>query len=440
MAYIFQREKGRGGFARVDIVSDETGALFARKMYDPHPHLVAAVGHEHLKHRFIREVRYQSQISHPNVVRIIEHFLQSDPPAFIMPVAECTLKEELERDPTLGQNLQTALFDILSGLEHIHSLDIIHRDLKPANILKFFTHDGHAYYAISDFGLMSATNSDSSTLTGTNANGGTENYAAPELIGSFRKATPSADIYAFGAILHDIFGNGSTRIPYTKLTLPGPIGKIIEKCTERVAFRRYSNVSVLRDELYQALTAAPVSFNSSGEETIVELLRTGRELSNDEWDSVFVQIERNSAKNQSNINILRALSIDHVNYLKTEAPELFAAMGSFFAEHMANESFDFDYCDVLASKAQSFYDGGGLALQADIALALLELGTSHNRWYVERKAASMLGRDIPRALAERILMEINVQQVSFKSKIAHMERSIGFNKATLHPLLLAYVA
>lgn len=435
MGYFFKSVKGRGGFARVDIVTNEQGQLFAQKTYDPHPHLIAAVGDIHLKQRFIREVRYQSTISHPNVVKIIEHFLHQDPLAFIMPVADCTLKDELEYDPTLGKNLHTALFDILAGLEHIHGLDIVHRDLKPANILRFTAQDGKYYYAISDFGLMSATNSQSSTLTGTNANGGTENYAAPELIGSFRKATPSADIYAFGAILHDIFGNAAQRIPYTELTLPGEIGKIIEKCTKRLTYRRYASVSILRDELYQVLNTQPVSFNSSGEEAIVDMLRTGKVLGDDEWDLVFIQIERNHAKNQSIVNILKALSIEHIQYLNTSAPDLFVAMGSFFSEHIIDQSFDFEYCDVLASKAECFYNNAGLALKASIAIALLDLGTSHNRWYVERKAAAMLGAAMPSALAERIKIEITVQQVDFKGKIAHMERSIGFDKVSLHPTL-----
>ncbi|MDQ0707176.1 serine/threonine protein kinase [Pseudomonas sp. W3I7] len=436
MNYVFIKEKGRGGFARVDIIANQTGQQFAQKVYDPQPHLIHAVGDEHLKQRFIREVRYQSQISHPNVVVILEQYLESNPPFFIMPLADCTLREELDYDPTLGENLHTALFDILAGLEHIHSLGITHRDLKPANILRFTSSEGKFFYAISDFGLMSASNSQSSTLTGTNANGGTENYAAPELIGNFRQATPSADIYAFGAILHDVFGNSAQRIPYTELTLPGHIGKIIEKCTKRLPIRRYANVSILRDELYQVLNTQPVTFNSSGEESVVELLRNGKQLNDDEWDLVFIQIERNISKNQDTKNILEALSIDHIQFLNSQAPNLFVAMGSFFSEHINGNSFNFDYCDVLASKAECFYNGSGLDLKANIALALLYLGTSHNRWYVERKAAGMLGADIPDAQAERIRIEIEVQRIDFARQVAHMTRSIGFHKANLHPILL----
>ena len=93
--------------------------------------------------------------------------------------------------------------------------------------------DGDINYVISDFGLISGINGESSNLTGSNAQGGTENYAAPELIRNMKRATFSADIYSFGAILHDIFGQGINRIPYTELSLAGPIGQIIEKCTKR---------------------------------------------------------------------------------------------------------------------------------------------------------------------------------------------------------------
>lgn len=435
MTYHFYMAKGRGGFARVDIVQDDTGYYYAQKTYDPMQQLIDAVGDQHLRTRFIREVRYQSSIDHINVVKILAHDLDSIPPSFIMPVADCTLKDELEVDPTLGQNLHAALFGILAGLEHLHNCGYVHRDLKPANVLRF-TDNGVVRYAISDFGLMSAINSESSTLTGTNANGGTENYAAPELIGNFRRATASADIYAFGAILHDIFGNSAQRIPYTELTLPGAIGRIIEKCTKRLPIRRYPNVSVLREELYQVLNTQPVTFNSSGEEHVVELLRAGNPLSDDEWDRVFLQVEKNLDRGITAGNIFRALSLEHINALGATAPELFNAMGSYFSDYINSNSFDFDYCDVLASKAERFYEGGDLQLKAVIALSMLEMGTSHNRWYVERKAAAMLGTGIPAALAERIAVEVQVMRFGFAANIAHLCRSIGLDRNLIHPRLL----
>ncbi|TNH97285.1 serine/threonine protein kinase [Aeromonas sobria] len=435
MNYSYLSFKGQGGFARVDVVTDQQGQLFAKKTYSPDAQLVRDIGDDHLKRRFIREVKYQSSVQHPNVVEVVEQFLQEDPPYFIMPLADCTLKDELQADATLGKNLMPALFGILAGLEFLHSRGFVHRDLKPANVLRYTRQGSEIIYAISDFGLMSASNSESSTLTGTNANGGTENYAAPEQIGNFRRATASADIYAFGAILHDIFGNRAQRIPYTELTVPGPVGKIIEKCTKRLPIRRYASVSALRDELYQVLNSDTVTFNSSSEEGIVALLHSKTILTDDEWDSVFIQIERNLSQ-QLNCNIIfSALSIDHINHLFSNSPDLFAAMGGYFAESINGGTFNFDYCDVLASKAEVFYINAELGLKSQIAIALLYLGTSHNRWYVERKVESMLNQNVSLELAERIKIELEVQQVDFRGQIEQMCRSIRVSNSFLHPVL-----
>ncbi|RPW90092.1 serine/threonine-protein kinase [Pseudomonas aeruginosa] len=438
MTYTFNYAKGRGGFARVDIVSNPQGQQFAQKTYDPQPQLLTDVGDGELRRRFVREVQYQSSVNHPNVVRILESFLSADPPAFIMPMADCTLKDEMVLDPTLGANLHTALFDILSGLEHLHRSGYVHRDLKPANVLRF-TSGAQVSYAISDFGLMSASHSDSSTLTGTNANGGTTNYAAPELIGNFRRATAAADIYAFGAILHDIFGNAAQRIPYTELDGPGEIGGIIRRCTKRLPMRRYPDVSALREELFQALNSRPVVFNSSSEERIVDLLRANATLSDDQWDQVFIQLDRNIDRNQSTSNIFQALTIEHINALGGNSPELFSALGSYFCDHINGAAFNFDYCDVLASKGECFYNSGDITLKTNIALSLLYLGVSHNRWYVERKAAYMLSNSIGDTLADRIRVEIAVTDYPFASRVQHMERSIGFTRDLLHPTLRALV-
>ncbi|MCT8867139.1 serine/threonine protein kinase [Shewanella xiamenensis] len=434
MAYRFLSAKGQGGFARVDIVANQDGKLFAKKTYFPAPQLLEQVGDEHLKRRFIREVTYQKQIEHPNVVPILEDFLSEDPPSFIMPLAECTLKDEMLTDPTLGDNLHTALFDILAGLEFLHDRGLVHRDLKPANVLRF-NDSGKYRYAISDFGLMSAVNSESSTLTGTNANGGTENYAAPELIGGFRRATYAADLYAFGAILHDIFGVRTQRIPYTELTVEGELGPIVEKCTKQLPIRRYKSVSELRDELYNVLNNSEITFTSANEEAIVKKLRANSTLNDKEWDSVFIQIDRNLGARISIGNIIAAISLEHIDSLSENSPDLFAALGDYFVESIMGNSFNFDYCDVLASKADRFYSDADIGLKAKIALAMLYLGTSHNRWYVERKVLTMMGVSISPELAQRIKMEVEVQNFSFERRITHLIRSIGTSIGFLHPIL-----
>ncbi|MCF6252981.1 MAG: protein kinase [Methylococcaceae bacterium] len=289
MNYIEKYEKGHGGFAKVMVVENANGVQFAKKTYSPMQHLIDAVGHEHLKKRFKREVKYQNKVKHRNVVTVLSTSLESDPLFFIMPLATCTLQDELKTAPSYNDEYKKALFDVLSGLECMHELGYVHRDLKPANILKFSSQDSN-YYAISDFGLLSISETDSSTLTGTNAQGGTQNYAAPELMKNFKAATHLADIYSFGAILHDIFGTGS-RIPYTELSVPGEIGEIVKKCTKTNAVRRYSSISSLRDDLYKVLDNRDIEFSSDEEESLVNILDSNNALSDDQWDEVFVFLE-----------------------------------------------------------------------------------------------------------------------------------------------------
>jgi eukaryotic-like serine/threonine-protein kinase len=224
-------EIGRGSFGVVDQVIDVEGRMWARKTYAA-PAL-QGIDPATLRQRFDREVRYQSEITHPNVVRIHESNLAANPPWFVMELGKCSLADELAKGRTLGGDPKKPLFDILTGLEALHERGFKHRDLKPANVLKFTEPDGSARYAISDFGLIAHEAGLTSTLTASNMGGGTPLYRAPECAINFKRATIQADIYSVGAILHDIFGGGAARVPHTELSVPGLIGPIVQKCTKK---------------------------------------------------------------------------------------------------------------------------------------------------------------------------------------------------------------
>lgn len=432
MTYRTIKEIGRGSFGVVELVVDEDGLKWARKTFVP-PNL-PDVSNDDMRARFEREVRYQSEISNPNVVQIVDYDLDADPPWFVMPLADCSLADELKADRTLGGDPRQPLFDILAGLEAIHEKGYKHRDLKPANVLKFVEDDGTVRYAISDFGLMSPASGQTSTLTASNMGGGTPLYRAPECAINFKRATTQSDIYSIGAILHDIFGGGAPRIPHTELTVAGPIGPIIQKCTKANVRRRYPNVITVREKLYEVLREK-ISFSSQEEEELVKLLQEKDELTEQEWDRVFQQIDENEEKKASNHALFSALTTAQLEQLAAEAPDLLASLGRDYAKYAQDGSFPFDYCDVIATRAEVFYNRGELDLKAAIAIAMLELGTSHNRWFVERKFVQMAGPSISDELAARIATEIDVQKYHFSYAIARLERSISVSRSALHPLL-----
>lgn len=433
MGYQTIRERGTGGFGVVYEVRNDMGVLFALKTLKPDAE--AQNPDADLGARFRREVKYQSAIDHPNVVKIFEDHLTDTPPWFIMELAECSLSDELENDQTLGGNANHALFDILSGLQAIHAKGYKHRDLKPQNVLKIRNPDNTYRYAISDFGLMAPAIGQTTTLTATNAGGGTPLYCAPECTNNLRRATHLADIYSFGAILHDIYGGVRNRLPYDQLTVNGPLKDVVEKCTLRQPRRRFQSVEALREALFEALDGQVIPFTSVEEEEIVALLSQGDRLDDNDWDRVFDCIDENAYQDQPNNRIFRALSIEHISYLAEDSPELFNSLGRDYAEYAQEGEFRFDYCDVIASRAQAFYNHGDVGLRALVAIAMLELGTKHHRFYVERVFMQMASTEISNELAERIAVELTVQNIDFSQEFEYLKSSIGASRSSLHPVL-----
>jgi len=426
---------GEGGFSKVYRVTDEHGTSFALKEFSPQASAIKQVGIDQLTKRFLREVRHQKAINHNNVVRIIDEQLKADPPFFIMEQALHTLEDKLREDNTLEGKPKQALFDILSGVEALHELDIVHRDLKPGNVLELINSDRSTRFAISDFGLITAINSDSTNLTGSGQGGGTQNYSAPELMGNFKRATPQADIYSFGAILHDIFGS-KKRVPFTELSADGEIGRIISKCTKKQPRRRYSSITELREDLYKALSVEKIRFHSSDEEKIINVLTDNAELTDEQWDDFFELIDENIDNQISNENIFRSLNNQHIINLSIGAPELFSSLGKDFLTFSQETTFSFDYCDVLANKIQIFYDHGGIELKSLSSIAMLLLGVRHNRWYVEEKFMKMVSHKIDPNLALRIKIEVESQDIDLEEKISHVEHSIDVDRNMIHPEIL----
>lgn len=437
MGYTVVRERGKGGFGVVNEVVDEQGNHFACKVLNVPPHLPV----ELVKPRFEREVKYQSAIRHNHVVHIFEHHLDSNPPWFIMPLADWSFEDEIEKDRTCGGDPRIPLFHILAGLEEIHRLGYCHRDLKPGNVLRFTGPDGGPLYALSDFGLMAVGEDASSTLTPSGIGGGTQAYQAPECAINFKRATGRSDIYSFGAMLHDIFAPNPKRLPHIELTAPGAIGPVIEKCTKKNPHRRFKNVEELREALFEALHDYQFQFESNEEEALVGILMREDVLpTTDEWDQIFDFLDATPDKGQPTANIFRALRREHIDQLNEHDPDLMDALGKMFANHCRTRSFDFDYCDVLAAKGQLFYDYGELGLKASIAIGLLVLGTEHNRWFVERKFVAMAGPQVSDALAQRIVVEMSVLNVDFRGEFDALAHSISINQYAVHPHLQELLA
>ncbi|MSE13967.1 protein kinase [Pantoea agglomerans] len=428
---------GSGGFGNVSRVVDENGNEFAMKTFSINqPVPLNAVLADNVKKRFIREANLQHGIKHKNIVPVIDKELKENPPYFIMPLAVSSLADDMKLSKNLKGKFLTALMDILSGLEELHSLDIFHRDLKPQNVLKLSDDDGF-FYAISDFGLMSVKDTQLSALTHTGMKMGSDYYTAPEIVADLRKASIASDIYSVGCILHDFVGT-SDRIPCNEITDDASAySDIIRACTRKDPTRRFKSVAALRDAIL-SIDPSTVSVFSAETTTFINLLEDSNPLPKDVWNSIVVYIE-DRPESDNVKSLLPRISLDRIKEVIELDKNLAGRLGMQYANWVANSSFLFEQCDGICNRMCEFMSLPNLSCQAEAILALLFMGTSHNRWYVERRFVHFSNKNMSGELAKRVALELSILDRKMCRSIDHLERSIGVSYTDLHPEIIAMV-
>ncbi len=429
------KELGKGGFGIVDLVEDDDGDFYARKTFSENQPLTPEMRENVIK-RFKKEARIQKSISHPNIVPVIYDDPDSDPPYYLMPVAESSLDQDIAADKTLGGNFIAVISDIVAALEELHSVQIYHRDLKPQNVLRFSDTSGEepiTYYAVSDFGLISLVESQFSALTATGMAKGSDHYTAPEITKDLRKASAQSDIYSLGCILHDIVGIDD-RIPCGEIKEDGPYGGILRGCTRSDPDRRFRTVRSFLDALV-SVGSADVETESRQAADFIDELSSDRSMSAGVWTALADFLDSKASK-QDRRAICLNLSGERISELCNLAPGCANQIGSVFAEWVYDTGFDFVHCDGIANRLENFFENCNFETKVDCLIAMLEMGTSHNRWYVERKFVRLCATDMDTALAKRLAIEFRVRDDWVCRAVDHLERSISVSRDQLHPELV----
>jgi 5'-AMP-activated protein kinase catalytic alpha subunit len=189
--YEFKKTIGEGNFAKVKLsIFKPTKEEFAIKIINKKKL------QKKMKNTIFRENEIISQLKHPNIITVYEILEDSENYYIIM--ENCKngeLFDYIVAHQNLSENEASIFFyQLIKGVEYIHSKNIVHRDLKPENLL--LTENN--ILKIIDFGLSHPF--DGTEMLKTKC--GSPSYAAPEIITGTEYDGFKTDVWCCGVILY----------------------------------------------------------------------------------------------------------------------------------------------------------------------------------------------------------------------------------------------
>lgn len=410
------RTIGRGGFGLVEEVEDNEGNRFARKTFSP-GQSIAPNFHDRLRKRFRREVITQQELGGTEILPVFDHDLSGDTPWFIMPLADKTYQEKIAEDKASGSVEIEPIADIINGLQILHELGYVHRDLNPNNVLL-----NEGIWKLSDLGAILPPSGHTVTLTEDTIIY-TERYCAPEQRQDFHNAQSAADVYSLGCILHDLFAL-CERTPYAKHSAGGGMGIIIEKCTDKNPLKRPS-INVLR-------TLVLDTFLEEGGHCKIEDAQASEWLEKiediDDWDDAtyenfarfFANLDTSERTEGYECQWIYSISTPFMTRLSNLAMKkiverkdgIASAIVEKYCEWARKTRFLFNFSDNICSRLTTIFDNGTPPDKACAFAALVELGESHNRWYIMRCMIRRCKKeDIKPEIAKRLSIELKTEEI-----------------------------
>jgi len=202
--------------------------------------------------RFKNEYLFCAKSDHPNIIKAVDHGIdENGSPFFVMPLYEGSLRKLIGKLDE--QKIFKIIENILHGVEAAHKSGATHRDLKPENILLNLENEK---IVIADFGI--AEFNEDEIYTNVETSEGTRlanfQYAAPEQRVRNKTVTKSADIFALGLIISELF---TGEIPFGRnhktIISAYPqysyLDSIVEKMIQQNPSDRYSDISEVKHEI-----------------------------------------------------------------------------------------------------------------------------------------------------------------------------------------------
>jgi serine/threonine protein kinase/sugar lactone lactonase YvrE len=253
--YRIVRQLGTGGFGAVYEAQDlqRNGALVAIKSINLHG--LSSEEAIDATETFNREVGMLSELEHPNLPHIYEHFSDSEHWYLVMDfIIGETLDEsvsKLRRGHLAVETVVEIGIQLCEVLSYLHSQQppIIFRDVKPANVMRSVT--GHLY--LIDFGIARrfrpGQKHDTSVL-------GSPGYAPPEQYGR-AQTTVQSDIYSLGATLRFLLTGqepvGAFPVPESSYIQEVPLAlqHLLAQMLAMEVDKRPSSIAIVKQRLLQ---------------------------------------------------------------------------------------------------------------------------------------------------------------------------------------------
>ena len=219
------------------------------------------LGQKEVVARFLREAQAATKIRSEHVVRVLDvGELHNGAPFMVLEYLEGKDLDGLLRasGPLSVVNAVDYVTQALEALAEAHALGMVHRDLKPANL--FLTHraDGSACVKVLDFGIskVAARPGEGTNMNLTNAAAvmGSPHYMAPEQMRSARDVDARADVWALGAILHEVLAGGP---PFRGQTFPELFAQILQDSPPPLSMYRNDVPVALDQTILRAMEKDP---------------------------------------------------------------------------------------------------------------------------------------------------------------------------------------
>jgi tRNA A-37 threonylcarbamoyl transferase component Bud32 len=243
--YRLESKLGSGGMSTVYLARDSTlerwvaVKVMHREMSDQPDQI----------ERFRREARAVAQLSHPNVVAVIDAGEDGGHPYIVFEYVDGeTLKQRIERVGPLPVDEATAYaIEIGRGLSAAHSRRLVHRDVKPQNVLI----DSEGRAKVTDFGIARSLEADGLTQTGRVL--GTTDYVSPEQAMG-RGVDARTDVYSLGVLLYEML---TGEVPFMAETVVGVAMKHVNEPMPDVQNKRPEISSALAAVVERATAKEP---------------------------------------------------------------------------------------------------------------------------------------------------------------------------------------